>query len=242
VVARLTRVYQDELARTRTAVSSNVGRVWNSLPAYNRADVPRFLAHALPIVKAGQSRAVALTSAYLSKKLHVPPVGLNPASLIGAAARNGVDPQTVYNRAFIKVWSSLKNDGDYQQAILEGLNRVESSAEMDVALASRMATLAFGQQSSEEIVAWRRVADASPCEFCSEIDGAVTGPDEPMPLHDHCGCTADPITRQTTASEDAPELNVGDVIGITEIQMHGELGPIIVRAGDFFTTEADLGE
>jgi hypothetical protein len=240
MVAHLTRIYQGELARTRTAVSQGVARAWNSLPDYNRGNVDTFLHRALPIVKAGQTRAVGLTGAYLSRHLSVPPLGLNPKDLTGAAVRNGTDPSVVYTRPFIQMWASLAKNGDFQQALQTGLSRAEASAEMDIALSMTHAVLAYGQQSSEEIVGWRRVADGGACPFCSEIDGATTGPDEPMPLHDRCGCTVDPITRWTMTTEDAPTTDPGDVVGDTEIAMHGELGPLIVRKGDAFTTEADF--
>ena len=198
--------------------------------------------HALPIVGAGQARAVALTSAYLSKRLDLPPMGLTVPNLVGANVRNGTDPETVYKRAFIQTWAELAKSGDYQKAIQIGLNRIESSAEMDIALSARAATLDFGSMSTEEITGWVRVADGDACAFCSEIDGAVTGPDEPQPLHDRCGCTSDPITRNIPAPDGADSVGVGDTVGDTEIQEHGELGPVITRRGDNFTSEADLGE
>lgn len=240
MAAHLTRVYQDQLKATRIAVKDGVGRVFKALPAYNRSDIPTFLHHAVPMIQAGQIRAAHLTSVYMSKTLKAPIIGLDTTNLVGAAVRNGVSPEEVYTRAFIQLWGVLKANGNYNDAIQQGLDRVQSSSMMDVALATRDAALQYGSQSSEDIIGWIRVADSDACQFCSDIDGAKTGPDEPMPLHNNCGCTVDPITSTSTTSNDAPTLDDGATVGDAEINMNDELGPVITSKGDNFTTPADF--
>ena len=241
--AQLTRAYQAELKRTRQAVAAHVERSWKSLPDYRDAQVPVFLDKVLPVVKAGQDRAVALTNAYLSRKLGVQPIGLNVEALTGASARNGVDPAQVYARPFTTVWTSVAKIG-FAAAVAKGLARAMSTADMDVAMASRNATLAYGQ-AEEKIVGWTRVADPSCCDYCQMLDGVETGPDEPQPLHNNCGCTADPIIRTSgggseESSSGMDSFSAGEQFDQVEIQDHGEMGPMITDKSYNFTGPDDL--
>jgi ribosomal protein S18 acetylase RimI-like enzyme len=45
-----------------------------------------------------------------------------------------------------------------------------------------------------DIVGFQRVADGDACAFCGEIDGAFLKSDDPMPLHNNCGCSVEPVT------------------------------------------------
>jgi len=141
----------------------------------------------------------------------------------------------VYQRPFVTVWTALKNGDDYSDAVDAGQARAESSSSMDVALAMTAAYTLFGFLS-EQIVAWVRVADGGCCDYCQTLDGIHTGPTEPQPLHNFCGCTADPITRQSKSDS---FIRPGDTLGDVTIHQHGELGPVITKAGDHFTTEAE---
>lgn len=237
---RLTAAYQLAMKQTRHTVADRVGSVWSRLGSYRDKDIDPFLLRALPIVATGQKRAVAITSAYLSRKLGQGPVGLDADSLIGAAARNGVEPATVYARPFATVWKALGSEVLIDAAIGYGLARLKSTADMDVALSMRDTFTAFVGHSEEKIVGWVRVADSNCCAFCREIDGARCGPEEPQPLHNRCGCTADPITRLTPADHLLPVLVVGAIIATTAIRLHGELGPVIGAEADEFTGPEDL--
>lgn len=240
----LTVAYQSELKRTRHAVAARVTANWNRLPDYKDKRIPGFLEATLPVVKAGQARAIALTSAYTARKLGVPPVGLDVEALTDGI-RGGVDPMTVYRRPFETVWSSIYTIG-IAAAAAKGLARLQSTAEMDIALSGRDSLLAFGRDSGGEIIGWTRVAEGSCCDFCQSIDGAHTGPDEPQPLHNRCGCTADPITRSSGGSSGfgGALLAIGAVIGTgiaaAVIEQHGELGPVIGAAGDNFAGPEDV--
>lgn len=235
---RLTTAYQMQLRRTREAVGSAVANQWQRLGSYNEADVPEFVSRVTPIVAAGQTRAVALSNAYVARKLGVTPYGVNVPDL-RSTLRNGTPPEVVYRRPFVTVWTALSNGDDWETAVQSGQAQAESSSLMDVALAMTAAYLVFGAlsaSSGDEIVAWRRVAESNCCDFCQMLDGVHTGPTEPQPLHNRCGCTAEPITRK---SSPADFVTPGDTVGDVTIHQHGELGPVITQAGDHFTTEAE---
>lgn len=244
----LTVAYQGELRRTRNAVAARVAANWERLPDYRDDRVPGFLAATLPVVAAGQHRAVALTSAYLSRTLGMGVVALDVASLVGANVRGGVDPSEVYTRPFVTTWAAIASIG-LDAAIAKGLSRLTATVHVDVAMSARDSLLAFRDQTGESagggIVGWRRVADPGCCDFCHRIDGARTGPTEPQPLHNRCGCTAEPITRADGLSSlRGPALRPGSVIGLgdaaTQIREHGELGPVITAASDAFAGPGDL--
>lgn len=240
----LTGAYQRQLKMTRNAVGDAVGRQWKHLGSYNEADVPRFVDAVSPIVAAGQSRAVALTSAYLSRKLGQPPMGLTMAGL--PPIRNGVPLDVVYRRPFVRVWSALKaldgetDDGEddgYDYAVQLGEDQATSNSLMDIALATMASYVGFALLSKGGIRGWVRRADPGCCSYCQDIDGAYTGPDEPQPLHNRCGCTADPVTSDDLGGA---SLSPGSTHGDTAIHEHGELGPVIAKKGDSFAGPEDI--
>ena len=241
MVTALTVAYQGELKRTRHAVAARVAANWHRLPDLRDERIPGFLDATLPVVKAGQGRVVALTSAYLSKKLGVAPVGLDVESLVGANVRNGVDPAKVYTRPFITARAAIFTLG-IAAATEKGLSRLMATADMDIAMSGRDANLAYASESGDQIIGWVRVADGGCCGYCQDTDGAHTGPDEPQPLHNRCGCTADPITRSSGFGFGGALLAVGAVIGSAVIREHGELGPVIGASGDEFAGPDDLDD
>ena len=163
MVTALTAAYQGELKRTRHAVAARVAANWRHLPDLRDERIPGFLAATLPVVKAGQGRAVALTSAYLSKKLGVAPVGLDVEALT-ADIRGGVDPVTVYTRPFITARAAIFAIG-IADAIDKGGSRLMSTADMDIAMTGRDANLAYASESGDQIIGWTRVADGGCCDF-----------------------------------------------------------------------------
>lgn len=231
----LTQAYQSELKRTRLAVSGQVGEMFKALPNYYDEQVPVFLSRAVPVIQAGQQRAISLTSAYTSRQLGVGQVGLDIPEIIGGI-RNGVTADMVYARPFVTVRAAIDRIG-LSGAVQKGLARAVASAAMDVALASRNASLAYAKQNTD-ITAWQRVAEPGCCDFCQEIDGAKLLSEDPAPLHNNCGCTVSPLTfgRGYTKSDFESSSNWETVA----IHDHGELGPLITNKENNFTALDDF--
>lgn len=235
----LTAVYQQELKRTRQAVANQVRLHWNNLPDYRDDKVEPFVNAVVPIVEAGQRRAISMTDAYVSHMLGVKPLGLDLSQLTGSAVRNGVSPFEVYARPFTSVWTSIATIG-FSAAVLKGMNRLTSTAEMDVALSARDASRAYAGQS-DRIMGWTRVADPMCCDFCQMIDGAKVASEDASPLHNNCSCTLEPIeTGSDVNPSDFVSFEPGSVFDDVEIQEHGELGPVITNKHDNFTGPNDL--
>lgn len=216
--------------RLRELVSRAVRGLWVGLPGYDERDVPVWLAGVVPVVLAGQRQSVALTEAYIARSLQRAPLGVNPDDLTGAAARNGTSPQEVYRRPFVTVWTALKAGTAYEEAVNAGLARATGSAAMDVQLSSR-ATFTVVQQADDAIQGWQRVADGGACAFCLTIDGAFVKSADASPLHNHCGCSLEPVT-EPVRSTPVPE-------GVA-VHAHGELGAVLTDPAHDFTSEAQV--
>jgi len=235
----LTAVYQNELKKTRTYVADAVRMHWNALPDYRDNNVEPFVDRVVPLVIAGQRRAVTMTDAYMSHVLKTKPIGLDFESLMGSAVRNGVDPHEVYKRPFTTVWTSIATIG-FEAAVVKGLSRLMSTADMDVALSARDASRAYGM-SSDRVAGFRRVADPGCCDFCQSIDGAKVASESAAPLHNRCGCTVEPIeVGSPAASGGFVSFTAGSEFGDTLIEDHGELGPVITNKHNHFTGPNDL--
>lgn len=82
------------------------------------------------------------------------------------------------------------------------LNRPDEPARMLVRVSGSVTrqVLDGGRQTLAESVkvdrrarGWRRVTDASPCDFCAGIAAeGIHSEGGGFPAHDHCGCTAEP--------------------------------------------------
>jgi len=234
----LNAVYQNEIKKTRQAVANAVKLHWNNLPDYRDDSIEPFVSKVVPIVEAGQRRAISLTDAYISHVLGVKPLGLDLTQLTGANVRNGVDPATVYARPFATVWSSIETIG-FAAAVIKGMNRLTSTAEMDVTLSARDARVAYAK-ADDNIVGWTRIADGNCCDFCQMLDGVKTGATEPQPLHNGCGCDAEPIYGAHVDTSDFVSFEPGSVFDDAEIQQHGELGPYITNKAYSFTGPKNL--
>jgi hypothetical protein len=229
-MATLVSAHLHAQARLRQIVFTAIATIWQGLGTYNEADVERFVDAAVPIVLAGQTHAVALTEAFVVRRLGLATIGLDVAHLTGAAVRGGVSPEAVYRRPFVNVWTALSRDVPWEAAVHAGEARATASAEMDVQLSHRAAYGAV-QQAEPRIRGYRRRANGGACSFCLLVNGAFVKSANAMPLHNRCGCGLDPVIHDATVT------SVPDGVAIHQ---HGELGPMLTSPDDHFTHESDI--
>jgi len=233
--------YQNTLKRLRRAAVAHSTVLWRQLPSIDRSQVPAFVAEVVPIVEAAQRQAVALTTAYQAHRLDISTPALDVDRLIGTYARNGADPELVYGRPFISVWSALKDGTSYADAVAQGLDRLQGLADEDVALAARDAAGTL-VATTDGVTGWERVPDGQACDFCLMASTQTYSSGDLMDLHDRCGCTVEPITDKEPGQITDPDLR--DQLtqqGIDPtVYQHGELGPVLASAGDRNTDSADL--
>lgn len=223
-------------ARLRALTVQTVANAWTGLAAYNVANVAQFLAIVVPLVLAAQRQSAALTNAYLGQAMGRPPLPLDVTKVIGPAIRAGTPTATVYERPFVTTWTALKKHTPYVEAVHAGQERATASAAMDVQNTMRH-TLKLVGETDVMILGYRRVPDATACEFCKLIAGRRYLTSELQPVHPRCGCGVDVIT---AANRDEffgkPE---NDLAGVAVVE-HGELGPLLVDPAHHFTSEDEI--
>jgi hypothetical protein len=227
-------------AALRTRAQERMTRIWQGLPAYDEANVPQFLAAAVPLDQAAARASVSITNAFLAKRLKTAPAAIDPSKVL-TQLRGGVSPTDVYRRPFVTVWSALKDGTSYADAVRAGGARATSTVAMDVQLAMRQTLVAVGGTSTK-IVGYQRVPDPGACAFCTLIAGQRYHTDQLMPVHNHCGCGVDVITAENRgdftgkrANDQAIPATVGPDGTVAAIVDHGELGPLLVNGHDHFT-------
>lgn len=224
--------------RLRALVAGAAVSIWKDLPGYDEEHVDEWLTRVLPVIAASQRQSVALTEAFLARTLGRQPLGILADEIIGAAARAGAAPETVYRRPFVTVWTALGNGTQWDAAVNAGLARAKSTAATDVQLAMR-GTLAAVGNADPAIVGYQRVPDAAACAFCRLVSGQRYRTDQLMPIHSHCGCGVDVITAENRGGFTGTrenDLTVTSSEGVTaEVRNHGELGPVLVNGDHDFT-------
>jgi hypothetical protein len=210
--------------RIRLTLERAIERIWGGLPGYDRADVEQWLKRVIPVVLASQRRSIALTDAFIARKLERGPLGLDANALLAAAVRPGVSLEEQWSRPFVTHWSALKEGKPYEESLAGALARAKAAGALDVQLAMRAA--AEGARIRDpQIGGFRRVADGGACDFCLEVDGAIVKSALAMPLHNHCGCGLEPLTESVDPTPAPPSVAVHE---------HGELGPVLADpAHDF---------
>lgn len=213
------------------------GELWNRLPGHNQEDVDTWLTAVVPVVQAAQRQSVALTDAFLARRMDRPALGVD-ADWVIDAIRGTVTPQEVYRRPFVTVWTALKAGRGFDEAVNAGLARATSTAATDVQLAMRQTLVDIGDQD-DLILGYQRVPDTGACAFCRLVAGQRYRTNQLMPIHAHCGCGVDVITAANRADFTGKAANDLSVTrdGVTaEVREHGELGPVLVDGQHEFTT------
>lgn len=229
MASALTLAHIEAQRRLRQAVVRGVEGIWRGLPGYDRPNVDEWLSRVLPVVAAGQRQSALLTDAYLARSLERAPIGLNIERL--STVRGDTSPAEAYERPFITLWSSLSSGVAFTEAKSAALARAASMARWDVQATMR-ATAGAVQEADDGIFGFERVADASACAFCQEVDGAYVKSGDAMPLHNGCGCGLEPLT--------APHRLAAKLPSGVAVHQHGEMGPVLVSPDHDFTTESDL--
>lgn len=260
--AALAAAYLAAYNRLRGAAGVAVGRLWDRVASVEDADTFAELAAAASV--AAQTRAAALVDGYLAAMLGLlagegTPVGLEDVT--GAAVRAGAEPFDVYQRPTITVRAALAAGKQWEDAMAAGRARAVGTAEMDVALTQRAATLQV-VESDDRVVGYRRVLTGGSCALCATASTQRYRNGDLMPIHNHCDCGVAPIIgsrdpgnvinrpllddlkatggdyakdRRLTVDEDGT-VRLPDVA----VREHGELGPVLTERADDFAGPDDI--
>ena len=243
----------------RAALVEFLRALWASLGSYDRADITRFAAAAVPVVQGAQVQAAALTDSYLAlleqtvTSVPTRPVGIPRAIAIDS---RGVPALDVYRRPGPDIWGALKNGVDYQEAVGRGLTRAVGLAETDVQLAETHAARHV-LAGKPKVVGYRRVlTGAESCGLCAVASTQRYHRANLLPIHPGCDCQVSPIYGDVDPGRvinqrlvDDLGAEVTDRFGATTrrsysdlvvVHEHGEVGPMLTRKGDVFTSAQDV--
>lgn len=228
----LTRAYRQGLVAVRSVAAAGVVAAWDRLGSWDESDVDAFLHSTVPRVVGAQAQVAQTTETYMAMSMGGRPAGIDRERYVGAAARNGTPPETVYRRPFQQLWKGLGAGKAWQLAQDEARFRLAQTAVTDLALSTRLA--AQDAMASSGIVGYRRVTAAGACQFCDVLSTRRYNVAELMPVHPNCACTVEPITdsaaggRQIIDQEKYDRLQAQGVEA--KVVQHGELGPVVYDA------------
>lgn len=255
--------------RITAQVLAVIQRAWQGLPDWSGAQVDTFVTKVVPIIQAGQLQTARMTETYLVGVLTellgepVRPVGI-PREQV--ADLRPVEPQAVYTRPFVEVWTALKQGAPIEHATAVGADRLSRLVQDDLSLAHRTASLIV-MDRQDKVVGYRRVlrpelAKRGSCGLCVAAADQRYGRAKLMPIHTRCHCEVMPIVAKRSGDVLDPglELNGQDVRSLYEqvrqeagagdksalaavrvqVHEHGELGPVLTRQGDEFAGPSDV--
>lgn len=236
--------------------------LFGGLGSWRDPDAARFLTQAVPLVQASQRTLGTFTAQHVafqaSQALEtvIPPISVPDARVV-----NLRPAAEVYQRPFVTVYKNLAQGADITAAVDKGQTRLAQVAEADLqqtyAQASRAAMEALPKDATPS--GWRRTLQGPVnCPKCVVASTQLFTVATLNPLHPQCDCTIDPVfgnsmpatdpareaqvraaITELTGKSDLSSAELHDLVS-SMVAEHGELGPMLVRPNDHFTTKADL--
>lgn len=255
LLRHLQTTYNHLDSQLRTRIREFLTRSWLGLENYRDADIDRFVRQILPVVLSGEQSVSQLTNAYLAQTLTVGtgvavrPVALAPASVSGAGLR-GVDPEEVYRRPAVALYTALSHGRTMTEAVREGLVRLQDIAVTDLQLAK---THTVRQQPRVRYFR-RTLTGNEDCALCAIASTNRYTRGDLMPIHPRCDCgvmpvffdnePAEPVGRQVMdtvqrsatqiTGDAAPVSDLASVSDLVTVRTHGEYGPTLVWRDQHF--------
>jgi hypothetical protein len=202
-------------------------------------------AEATHVVEGAQATVGAATDAYLAELLGRAPLGVAPADVSTMALR-GVDGAEVWTRPPRDVRWRLAEGDNWAVARRKGLDRALGLADTNLQLAhthtARNVLTRHGTGAG-----YRRVTRGGrSCQLCLLAATRVYKRDELLPIHTHCHCVVAPATgagdQPLLTSAGRAARDDAEAAGVeVAVHEHGEVGPVLYRAGDSFAAAPDPG-
>lgn len=191
-LVKLIQVYGKNYDSIAQRCVARITEAWLKFGGPTDADLANWLRAVLPIMEGAELSIATLVDAYLSRYTAiavggaVSPVGIEAATVTGAALRSGTLPSDVYKRAVVEMRTALSEGLTRQEASTRALARATNLAETDVALAHR----ASAQQVMESrgFKFYRRALTGRSCVLCAVASTQRYRTGNLMPIHSHCDC------------------------------------------------------
>jgi hypothetical protein len=237
--------YDSQVKRNMDAVIGQIESMWDGLPNYNKDDIVKFANRAIKLLTAANLNTLSQTSAYLAALQSAAtgqpfqPPGLS-RSVVALEALRGTDPMDTYQRPGVVVWTALRDGKELSQATHLGKLRAVAIAATDMQLAKTHTAREFMARDSR-VTRYKRVLNGDDCALCITAADNTYSKSDLLPIHPGCNCSVSPVFG---ASDPAKSINKSNASGEDkvpiEIREHGEIGPMLTRAGDAFTTPDDF--
>lgn len=260
----------DRQTRAREAIRSRtesiVLRAWNGLGHWSSDEkVEEFLNLVVPVIEAAQVQTAQITEIYLVSLLQTMGLDLVPEGLALSNLRP-VALGEVYRRPFVQTYAALGRGVAFDAAVAVGADRLARLVDDDISLAHRHASLSVISRD-DNVTGFRRVvrpefARGGSCGLCIAAAGQTYHRDKLLPIHTRCHCDVMPIITTASGSVKDPGRRVNDqdidalyksAAGAARstdskdlkrvriaINEHGELGPVLTRSSDEFTSSSDI--
>jgi hypothetical protein len=194
---RITDTYRHRLIALRDHAATVARRAWTQLdPEDLDATHSAWVATTATTTEAIQHAGLQLTAGYLAAYLtselqdRVSPPALDPARYAGRS-RDGRPLTETLGATLISVKAALADGTPISDALAAGAGRATRLVGSETIAAPR-AALSDEIRADSRIRGWRRVT-AGGCGACLAASSETHGDDEPLPVHDGCRCTAEPI-------------------------------------------------
>lgn len=188
--AELVAQFMAKHAQLLARIVAQVFGIWDNLDGYDRVNVDEFVTAAVPVVQANQVAAGRLVDAFVAKMAHSSPVGVLPETVTDV--RNGVTPEDVYSRPFLRVWRNMAQGMTPAAAVANARDYLGGMAQMDAQLATSHA-MADVSERQPGVVGYRRVLTGKSCMFCASASTQRYKSGTLRPLHFRCDCGVAPI-------------------------------------------------
>lgn len=173
-------------------VVAGVSRIWVT---GSPQDQDALANRAIALVMTAQTQTVRLTDAYMTQKTR-------RATGKGAAGRikpedytidklRGVPALEVYKRPFGALGAALARGEEFSEALRSGRASLVKVASTDIQLAQVRAARDW-MVTEPKITAMGRLV-AGTCDYCKRASAELVGVEDPMPIHEHCQCSAVPM-------------------------------------------------
>ncbi len=251
--------------RVRQKVLDYLKAKWFGQGSWREADIQLLVAEARAVVDIGKKQVSGLTVAYLDSLVQAAGLGRPPYAAIDLSDQSlrGVDPDELYRRSGITVWTALSKGKDIKEAARLGWLRLEETAETGMQLAHTHTARAW-MERSPHVVGYRRVVrGSSTCALCYLASTQRYHKAALEPIHTRCHCKVVPIIgthdpgqlideERYTALHSALRDQYPDAFtskgwessnkpnSHIRIHEHGETGPTLTWAGHGFTGPGDI--
>lgn len=185
---------QHRLAQTRLAdatallLAARIAR----LEALGDEQLEQYVAGAVPVVVAGQTRSAALAAGYV--RTLAPPTRERRPPLELELGDIAVTAETPWLASpIIRARTELSRGGTWEQSLAVAATRARGYVYGDLAVAQRFGLERGGRSAGREPSGYRKHLAPSACAWCSAVSQTVYALPSNVPFHERDRCSVSPV-------------------------------------------------